>query len=85
MKNRKNNTNIVQKGGKKKMEKVVLMSIRQFTCTRCGHKWPASEKYAVEGYPKKCPRCNSQYWNKPYQRKVKNIVHPPSKFENANK
>lgn len=36
--------------------------VRAFECLRCEHQWVPR----VAGVPKKCPRCGSYDWNKPY-------------------
>jgi hypothetical protein len=36
--------------------------VRSFGCLRCSHHWLPR----VSGLPKKCPRCASYDWNKPY-------------------
>lgn len=44
-------------------------------CKRCGHKWiPRGNSK-----PKRCPDCNSPYWDKFYQRKVFTVSVPISR------
>jgi DNA-directed RNA polymerase subunit RPC12/RpoP len=37
-------------------------------CLRCKHEW-AVRNTKKKGNTKKCPKCNSPYWNKPVIRK----------------
>ena len=43
----------------------------KFKCLRCGHEWIPRK---IE--PKKCPKCNSPYWNKPKWKGVKSGNEP---------
>lgn len=39
------------------------ISLPKLHCLRCGHNWIPRK----ETPPKRCPKCNSPYWNKPYK------------------
>lgn len=43
----------------------------QCQCLRCGAKWYARKKN-YHTPPKRCAKCRSPYWNKPYQRTAAN-------------
>lgn len=53
-----NNTTILAKGEPR--------MFKFLTCNRCGHKWLPRVKIPV-----RCPKCISQYWNKPRRRNRK--------------
>jgi len=42
--------------------------IVELTCTRCGHKWFPRRP----GFPTRCPKCISPYWNRLRQLRTKN-------------
>lgn len=46
------------------------IKIDGFRCLRCGHEWLPRN---ITNEPVICPSCKSPYWNKPRQRKKKEV------------
>lgn len=43
------------------MEMINVVTIHEYDCTRCGHRWIPRK----QSYPKRCPNCTSAYWDVP--------------------
>ena len=42
---------------------MAYINIRGYLCERCSHRWAPKQPDTPE--PKVCPKCKSEYWNKP--------------------
>lgn len=40
--------------------------VNVFTCLRCGHEWVTRKDVTLDGLPRRCARCRTPDWNKPY-------------------
>lgn len=43
------------------------IKLTTLTCLRCGHQWiPRKAKYPRSNFPTACPKCQSWYWDAPF-------------------
>ena len=49
------------------LKEIALVQIEGYQCERCGYRWGPRDGTGrwPENNPKYCPKCRSQYWNKP--------------------
>lgn len=50
---------------------MIKVMVEAWKCGRCEHVW--LPRKTTEGEPTICPKCKSPYWNKPRQRKKREV------------